>query len=53
MKIWNALSKTEKIMAGMIIIMLLMIALNWTKVSKGLKDGYLPIKKEIQTNNNN
>ena len=52
MKKWKELSNTEKTMIGMIAILLLMVALNWSKVSEGIKGGYAP-KKEIPTNNNN
>lgn len=53
MDFWKKLTSTEKAMIGMILVLLLMVLLNWKKVSKGIEDGYNPIKKETPINKQN
>jgi len=46
MKSWKDLSKTERFLAGFIIILIIAIALNWKRVYKGIKKGIEPYKTE-------
>lgn len=46
MKKWSELSNTEKFLVGFIIVLILAIALNWSRVYNGIKKGFEPYNKE-------
>lgn len=41
-KLWNKLNTNEKVMIGFILLFVLMILMNWSKVSEGFKEGIKP-----------
>ncbi len=45
-KKWNDLSQIEKFFVGFIIILLIAIALNWSRVYEGIKKGITPYQTE-------
>lgn len=45
---WKNRSNTEKGMIGVILLLLLMIILSWSRVSEGLKKGMKPYQKQEQ-----
>lgn len=46
METWKKLSTTEKAMIGFIVILIIMVALNWQHVSKGIKKGIEPYNSQ-------
>lgn len=46
---WNKLSSTEKAMIGFTVLLLIMVALNWNRVSEGLEKGIKPYNDTHKT----
>lgn len=50
---WNSLSKNEKVMIGLFIVLVLAIALRWKPIWDGFKKGIEPYNKELNATTNN
>jgi hypothetical protein len=48
---WNSLSKNEKVMIGLFIVLVLAIALRWKPIWEGFKKGIEPYNKELNATN--